>query len=149
MTRKEIIEELKKYFKIKELVCPHTLERHGDKSWMFISTMALDLLLVLRRDILAVPLVCNTKSLTQRGLRCNQCDIVKGKITPYLSAHVTGNGFDLSSPDMSAEEMRLKISKCVDMLPCKVRIEQGVNWLHIDVYDELQRDRIKYFSVKK
>jgi hypothetical protein len=71
---------------------------------------------------------------------------VRGKTSPYLSAHVTGKGFDLSSPAMSAEEMRLKIAENVDFLPCKVRIEQDVNWLHIDCYDEMQTAKIKYFK---
>lgn len=146
-TKKLLIEELKKYFNIKELVCPHVYEKFGDRAWIFLDAMALRLLLVLRRDILKVPLVCNTKTLTQRGLRCNRCEIVRDKTSPYLSAHVTGKGFDFSSPAMTAEEMRLKISENVDLLPCKVRIEQDVNWLHIDVYDEMTKERIKYFRV--
>lgn len=145
-SRRLLIDELKKYFSIKELVCNHVYEKYGERAWMFLDTMALRLLLILRRDILKVPLVCNTKILKQRGLRCNQCDIVKEKTSPYLSAHVTGKGFDLSSPALSAEEMRLKISENVDLLPCKVRIEQDVNWLHIDVYDEMTKERIKYFK---
>lgn len=145
-TKKLLIEELKKYFNIKELVCPHVYEKFGERAWIFLDTMALRLLLVLRCDILKVPLVCNTKTLTQQGLRCNRCEIVRYKTSSYLSAHVTGKGFDLSSPAMSAEEMRLKIAENVDLLPCKVRIEQDVNWLHIDVYDELQPSKIKYFK---
>lgn len=145
-TKKLFIEELKKYFNIKELVCPHVYEKFGERAWIFLDAMALRLLLVLRRDILKVPLVCNTKTLTQRGLRCNRCEIVRSKTSPYLSAHVTGKGFDLSSSAMSAEEMRLKIAENLDLLPCKVRIEQDVNWLHIDVYDEMQSSKIKYFK---
>lgn len=144
-SKKLLIEKLKKYFNIKELVCPHVYEKFGERAWIFLDTMALRLLLILRRDILKVPLVCNTKTLTQRGLRCNRCEIVRDKTSPYLSAHVTGKGFDFSSPALSAEEMRLKISENVDLLPCKVRIEQDVNWLHIDVYDEMTKERIKYF----
>ena len=145
-TKKLLVEELKRYFNIKELVCPHVYEKFGERAWIFLDTMALRLLLVLRRDILKVPLVCNTKTLTQRGLRCNRCEIVRSKTSPYLSAHVTGKGFDLSTPAMSAEEMRLKIAENVDLLPCKVRIEQDVNWLHIDCYDEMQVSKIRYFK---
>ena len=145
-TKKLLVEELKKYFNIKELVCPHVYEKFGERAWIFLDTMALRLLLVLRRDILKVPLVCNTKTLTQRGLRCNRCEIVRDKTSPYLSAHVTGKGFDLSSPAMSAEEMRLMIAENVELLPCKVRIEQDVTWLHIDCYDEMQVSKIRYFK---
>lgn len=78
-SRRMLIEELKRYFNIKELVCPHVYEKFGERAWIFLDAMALRLLLVLRRDILKVPLVCNTKTLTQRGLRCNRCEIVRGK----------------------------------------------------------------------
>lgn len=147
--KKLLIEELKKYFNIKELVCPHVYEKFGERAWIFLDTMALCLLLVLHRDILKVPLVCNTKTLTQRGLRCNLCDIIKKKTADgkaYLSPHSLGKAWDLSSPAMSAEEMRLKIAENVDLLPCKVRIEQDVTWLHIDTYDEMQTAKIKYFK---
>ena len=102
------------------------------------------------RDILKVPLVCNTTTLTQRGLRCNLCDIVKEKTEDeivYLSAHHLGIGGDLSSPEMTAEEMRQKIEEKQDLLPYPVRIELKVNWLHIDCYDDIDNDnKITYFN---
>ena len=150
MTRAEIISSLKKYFKVKELVCPHVLEKHGERAWMFLVTIYLHTLLVLRRDILKVPLVCNTATLTQRGLRCNLCDVVKEKTEDdivYLSAHHLGIGGDLSSPEMTAEEMRQKIEEKQDLLPYPVRIELKVNWLHIDCYDDIDNDnKITYFN---
>lgn len=150
MTRQEIISSLKKYFKVKELVCPHVLEKHGERAWMFLVTIYLHTLLVLRRDILKVPLVCNTTTLTQRGLRCNLCDIVKEKTEDdivYLSAHHLGIGGDLSSPEMTAEEMRQKIEEKQGLLPYPVRIELKVNWLHIDCYDDIDNDnKITYFN---
>ena len=149
MNRDEIIEELKKYFNIKELVCPHVFKKHGERSWMFLSTLYLHTLLVLRTKILKVPLVCNTKMLTQRGLRCNLCDIVQEKTDAdivYLSAHHLGIGGDLSSPEMTAEEMRRKIEDNSDLLPYPIRMEKGVNWLHIDCYDTGTPNKITYFS---
>ena len=150
MTRYEIISQIKKYFKITELVCSHVFEKHGERAWIFISTIYLHTLLVLRRDILKVPLVCNTATLTQRGLRCNLCDIVKEKTEDdivYLSAHHLGIGGDLSSPEMTAEEMRQKIEEKQDLLPYPVRIELKVNWLHIDCYDDIDNDnKITYFN---
>lgn len=150
MTRQEIISSLKKYFKITELVCPHVFKKHGERSWKFLVTIYLHTLLVLRRDILQVPLVCNTATLTQRGLRCNLCDIVKENTEDdivYLSAHHLGIGGDLSSPEMTAEEMRQKIEEKQDLLPYPVRIELKVNWLHIDCYDDIDNDnKITYFN---
>lgn len=149
MTRSEIITALKRYFKIQELVCPHVFAKHGEISWMFLSTLYLHTLLVLRRDILKVPLVCNTTTLTQRGLRCNLCEIVKAKTDAdivYLSAHHLGIGGDLSSPEMTAEEMRRKIEDNSDLLPYPIRMEKGVNWLHIDCYDTGTPNKITYFN---
>ena len=149
MTRNKIIKELKKYFKVQELVCPHVYAQWGDKAWMFLATVYLHTLLVLRTKILNVPLVCNTKALTQRGLRCNLCEIVKEKTENnvlYLSAHHLGMGGDLSSPNMTAEEMRELIEKHSDMLPYPVRIEADVNWLHIDCYDMGNPYKVTYFK---
>ena len=150
MTRNKIIKCLKKYFHIKELVCPQVFEKHGERAWMFLATIYLHTLLVLRRDILQVPLVCNTTTLTQRGLRCNLCDIVKEKTEDdivYLSAHHLGIGGDLSSPEMTAEEMRQKIEEKQDLLPYPIRIEKGVNWLHVDCYDDINdNNKITYFN---
>jgi hypothetical protein len=58
----------------------------------------------------------------------------------YLSAHVTGSGGDFSSSQMSAEQMRQLIKEHADELPWPVRIERDVNWLHIDVYDDMSTD---------
>lgn len=150
MTRNNIIENLKKYFHIKELVCPHTYKTFGDRAWMFLTTEALHTLLVLRTEILKVPLVCNTKTLTQRGLRCNICEIVKQKTMNdilYMSAHHNGMGFDLSSSKMTAKEMRKIIKQKDWLLPYPVRIEADVTWLHIDCYDDIDNDnKITYFN---
>lgn len=147
MERQEIIKELKNYFDIKELVCNHIYEKFGSQAWMFLSTPLLHTLLVLRTDILNIPMVVNTSSLKQRGMRCNMCPIVKGKTGPYISAHVTGNGVDFSSSYKSAEEMRQIIKDNQDKLPYKIRLEDGVNWVHIDVYDAGFYNKITMFKV--
>ena len=145
ITRNEIIERLKKYFDIRELVCPHTYKKFGDKSWMFLSTEILHTLLVLRTVILDVPLICNNYmiqggTLSQRGLRCNLCSLVKEKTENgilYLTAHMNGCGLDLTSTYMSAKEMQARIKKNIDKLPYGIRMEMltdKVNWLHIDCY---------------
>ena len=142
MSREQIISQVGEYFSLPELVCPHTVAKWGVKAWQFLDTDALHTLLVLRRDILRVPLVCNTSTLTQRGLRCNICDIPKRKTlegAQYLSAHTMGKAFDLTSPQMSAADMRKKIMQHASELPCNIRIEDGVNWLHFDTFDTGQK----------
>lgn len=137
MTRAEIIGQVRQYFGIAELVCRHCYEMYGDKAWQFLDTDALHTLLMLRRDILQVPLTCNTMQAMQRGLRCNICQMPKGKTMSdkmYLSAHTMGKAFDLSSR-YDGETMRRMIDEKQNLLPCNVRVEDGVGWLHIDTFD--------------
>ena len=145
MTRQEILEQLSEYFGVKELVCPHTYKKHKENSWQFLDTMWLWCLLVIRRDILKVPMTCNNgTTYTQRGLRCNLCEIVKGKITNYLSSHLFGKAGDFSVKGMTAEQARKKIKEKADLLPCAIRLEAGVSWLHFDVLPQCGVDEKVY-----
>lgn len=133
MTREEILEGIKQYFNVKELVCPHTYKKWGEQSWQFLDTMFLWCLLVIRRDILKAPMTCNHDDARQRGLRCNLCQMVKEKIVVYLTSHLLGKAGDFTVKGMTAEEARQKIKDNADLLPCNIRIEGGVSWLHFDV----------------
>lgn len=161
MTKAEIIKALKdnSLFDIKELVCPHTYARFGENSWLFLQTPLLHTLLVLRTKILNVPLHCNNwykvgGKLSQRGLRCNLCEEVKKKHTDlnsiYLSPHVQGLAVDLTSPKMTAQQMRDIIKDHAGDLPYPVRIEQNEDdkpsWLHIDCYDTAKGKKITTFK---
>lgn len=132
MLRDEIIQELKRYFKVSELVCNHTFAKFGESSWQFLDTDFLHVVLVLRRDILQRAMTCNHSGANQRGLRCNRCDMVKAKTGVYLSAHVLGKAADFTVSGMTAEEARKRIQACSHLLPCNIRLEAGVSWLHVD-----------------
>ena len=133
MTREEILREIKRYFDISELVCDHTLQKWGENAWQFLDTNALWCLLIIRRDIVKMPMYCNSKTQHQKGLRCNMCDLVKSKKQVYLSSHCIGKAFDLTCPGMKAEKMRELIKANAALFPCNIRIEGGVSWLHFDV----------------
>ena len=148
MDRKEIITELKNYFNIKELVCQHIYKAWGEKSWQFLDTELLHTILVVRRDILKGKLICNNEQFTQRGLRCNLCQIVIDKTQKhelYLSAHVNGAGFDFDASGMGAESARLRIKSMSDLLPYPIRLEANVNWVHLDVYDSVTGEKVTMF----
>ena len=132
MSRSETITALKQYFKVKELVCPHTYQRYGENAWQFLSTCYLETLLVIREQILAAPMYCNTSNLNQRGLRCNLCPIVSNKQSLYLSAHILGKAGDFTVRGLTAEEARNKIIQNTHLLPYPIRMEKNVTWLHID-----------------
>ena len=100
MDRNELIDKLKPYFKIQELVCPHCYSKFGETSWQFISTELLSTLYVLRTKIFNKPITINTwkagGQFSQRGLRCNMCQLVKSKSSIYLSAHCLGKAIDFN-----------------------------------------------------
>lgn len=133
MTRQEIITGIRKYFDIEELVCDHTVAKFGQASWNFLDTDFLHALLVIRRDILKKPMWCNGNGKKQRGLRCNRCQMVRGKTGVYLSAHCLGKAGDFDVSGMTAEQARMEIKQNAHLLPCQVRLEMGVSWLHMDV----------------
>ena len=133
MTRQEILTAIRPYFDIDELVCDHTFKKWGQQAWQFLDTDFLHCLLVIRRDIVKRPMWCNGSQKKQRGLRCNRCDVVKSKSTVYLSSHVLGKAGDFTISGLSAENARKLIKENAGLLPCNIRMEKGVNWLHFDV----------------
>lgn len=132
MERRQIIAELRQFFDIEELVCSHTFARWGECAWQFLDTAYLHTLLVVRRDILQRPMLCNYVGMTQRGLRCNMCELVAEKRSVYLSSHLLGKAGDFTVMGMTAEEARQKIRQNAHLLPYPIRMEEGVTWLHID-----------------
>lgn len=137
MTRTEIICALRQFFDIDELVCSHTLAKWGDKAWQFLGTDYLHVLLVIRRDILRRPMYCNGFGKYQRGLRCNICPLVAEKESVYLSSHVLGQAGDFTVEGMTAKEARTLIRANAHLLPCNIRLEGGVSWLHIDTLPQV------------
>ena len=132
-TRDEIIRELHKYFQIRELVCEHTFSKWGERAWQFLDTNYLACLLVIRRDILQLPMICNHDGANQHGLRCNRCELVRDKGSVYLSSHVLGKAGDFTVQGITAQEARSRIRNNAHLLPYPLRMEGGVSWLHIDV----------------
>lgn len=137
MTRNDLIDCLKNNFKIQELVCSHCYKEHGDKSWQFLSTEILSVLYTLRYEIFKCPIVINTwamkGTLSQRGLRCNRCSLVKDKKTVYLSAHQLGKALDFNVEGYTTEEAYRMIKDNIDKFKYPIRIEvNSTTWCHID-----------------
>ena len=131
--RDHIIRELHRFFQIRELVCEHTHAKWGERAWQFLDTDYLHALLVIRRDILQLPMTCNHEGANQRGLRCNRCGLVTSKAGVYLSSHVLGKAGDFTVQGLTAQEARSRIRQNSHLLPCNIRMEDGVSWLHFDV----------------
>lgn len=145
MKRNDVIRELHKYFQVSELVCDHTHAKWGERSWQFLDTEYLETLLAIRRDIIQLPMTCNHSGATQRGLRCNMCDLVKEKTKSYLSSHIFGKAGDFTIKGMTAQQARDRIKANAHLLPYNIRIEDKVNWLHFDVLPQYGVDDKIYF----
>ena len=144
---------MSKYFNIKELVCPDVYNKFGEQSWMFIDNKLIETLDIVREKILCRPMVINNWAsgggYTQRGLRCNICQLVKSKTDIgriYLSAHNFGKAIDATVQGMTAEEARKLIIKNQVLLPYPIRLEDNVSWLHLDVYD-MNKGKVYLFKV--
>lgn len=133
MSREDIIRELHKFFQVSELVCEHTHSRWGERSWQFLDTDYLHALLIIRRDILQLPMTCNHSGADQRGLRCNMCELVKEKTKNCLSSHILGKAGDFTVKGLTAQQARDRIKNNAHLLPCNIRMEDKVTWLHFDV----------------
>lgn len=149
MDRTTLIKELHKYFQISELVCQHTYSEWEERSWQFLDTNFLHALLIIRRDILQTPMTCNHSGADQRGLRCNMCELVSEKDKVYLSSHVLGKAGDFTVKGLTAQEARSRIRNNAHLLPCNIRMEGGVSWLHFDVLPQYGiNEKVYEFSEK-
>ena len=153
MTRQEIIQEIKanNYFSINELVCKHVFNKFGEKAWQFIDTELLHTMLVIRKALNKPITVNNWASggnFSQRSIRCNLCQIVKDKTNAnalYMSSHVNGAGIDFDVKGMTAQEVRNWIIANQVLLPYPIRLEDKVNWVHLDIYDLLNGQKVSLF----
>ena len=134
--------EIRKYFSIRELVSKRVWNKCGDAAWSFFDPRLFDVVVWLRKG-LGIPLVCNNwangGSLEQRGFRCNLDGLVKDKTDAgklYCSAHIRGQAIDLSSGKMSAKQIRTWIRVHAAQCPHPIRLESDKSaptWVHIDV----------------
>ena len=145
MDRAILIQQVKNYFDIKELVCPHVYQVFGELSWGFFREDYLDTILFLRRHF-GVKMYCNYAGMTQRGVRCNICQIVKEKQRPYLSGHVLWCAGDWTFEGYEAEQIRHEIKSIAHLLPCPVRLERSVTWVHIDTLAYGRTGKITEFN---
>lgn len=130
---------IKDYFDIQELVCPHVYNKFREYAWNFFDPRLLDTLLVIREKI-GKPIYVNNWDMggdfSQRGFRCNICALVKEKTALeklYVTAHNQGMGVDFDVKGMRAEEVRKWITDNQILLPHPIRLEEDVNWVHLDV----------------
>jgi len=139
------------YFNLEELVCKHVFDKYGDTAWSWLDPRLTDTIEWIREK-LGRPMIGNNYhnggEITQRGIRCNQCGLVRHatlKDIIYMSAHIRGQAFDFIVPGMLAEEVRLFIVSKKLYLPYKIRMEKSVSWIHLDVCND-SNEKIIFFN---
>ena len=132
-----------KYFTVKELVSEDVYDLLGDNAIKLLDTNALEVLEDVR-EILGVPLICNNWEFGGKRNYCGYREIPCTVGAPR-SAHRDGKAFDLISVKMDAEKMRNILKQNAHKLRHKIRIEDGVSWLHIDVRNPYS-DKIYFFN---
>ena len=158
MERIEIITEVKKYFKLEELVSEAVYKKYGETAWFIFSTELLTCLLLVRVGI-GKPITVNTwhvgGKFDERGYRENLSDIVLAKSTKeelYVSGHVLGIAVDFTVKGMTAPEVREWIVDNQDMFPCKIRLERSINgrlinWVHLDTKYYEENPKVYLFDI--
>ncbi len=133
------------YFELHELVCKHIYDKYGNQAWQFLDPRLIITIDWVRKQ-LNKPITINDYKWggndTQSGVRCNLCSFVKSKTDKgivYMSAHCTANAVDFSVEGMTAEEVRNWLVRNQEDLPYSIRLEAGVNWVHLDCNDAGQK----------
>ena len=158
MERDLIINDLKKYFNIHELVSPKVYNKMGSGAWCLFDTDALETLLFIRENLGKSITINNWfwgGKFKQRGFRENTSSIVSKKTEKdvvYLSGHVIGKAFDFDVKGMEAEEVRDWLKEKASELPCKIRLEhkkngEPINWVHLDTKHYPDKPKVYLFDV--
>ena len=132
-----------KYFDIEELVSKETLDSIGEtESWKLIDEKLLEVIDFIREGV--GPLFANTwkegGEFSYRGYRPKS---YKGGAPK--SQHRLGKALDMHSKKYTAEELRKWIKENKENLPHNIRVESGVNWLHVDVHSD-NKEKLYFFK---
>lgn len=147
-TEEQVRTDIKQYFSINELVGGRTYRTHGERAWKFLDYRLLHSLLIVREK-LNRPIRVNYGNAQQRGLRTIAQQMVKDKVYQdklYISAHLLGKAVDFDVRDMTAEEVRDWIVANETLFPYKIRLEDDVSWVHMDVIWEVQNPKVYLFA---
>lgn len=128
------------FFELPELICEHVYDKYGVFAWNFLDIRAVITLNTIR-DRIGKPIFVNNwlehGNFSQRGLRCPMCQIVKDyaeKGILYMSGHPLGKADDFEVQGLLAEETREWIKLHANWWPYPLRLERGVNWIHLDTF---------------
>lgn len=128
-----------RHFKLYELL-PKELYIDEDMGWDLFDERILRTIDIIR-EIVGVKLICNNwywkgkrnwsgaRNKNSPDFRIGSCHSIREDRKVMA--------LDVISPAMSAAEMRRLIVQRHTELPCPIRIEDGVSWLHVDVKEQV------------
>ncbi|HIF6098042.1 hypothetical protein [Vibrio parahaemolyticus] len=128
-----------KWFKTWELVSKAAYQARGEKAMLGMDARLLITIDELRTllseiDPKKAALICNNwKAGGSRGY--SGLRLASDKYFTPFSAHGRGQAVDLISNHYTAQELRDLIIKHKDRFPYLTRMEEGVSWLHLDVFN--------------
>lgn len=131
-----------KYFKVHELVPKALYEKEGDQALTHLNSDLLDLLDWIREQLNTPIIVNNWKcggDFQYRGFREATCQV--GALNSW---HKKGMAVDFHTNKYTPEEIRSWLKKKENEIPVPIRIEEGVNWVHIDLGNKGSR-RVETF----
>lgn len=139
-----------KYFSLDELVCQHVYDKYGAFAYNFFDPRILVMIDTIRDRINKAIFINNWQvpgGFSQRGLRCPECQIPKdyaAKGILYMSGHPLGKAFDFIVEGFSAEETRQWLIAKKDWWPYPFRLEDKIDWCHIDLYNDTEEKVILF-----
>jgi len=148
MRESQVRQEIKRYFRISELVGKRTYAKYGERAWRFLDYRLLYVMLIIRKG-LSRRITANTPRLQQRGLRTIVQQLVRDKFRRgvlYISPHMQGKALDFDVEGMTASEVRSWILANQELFPFKIRLERGVSWVHVDVIWEAKNPDVYLFN---
>lgn len=141
----EVEQKFRQYFKTYEIVSKSVFESLDTDEIYDLLTNEIKAVMVHIRESVGLPMIINNWKnggpFQFRGYREVQCSIGAKK-----SQHREGNAFDFHFVGKNGEQGReLIILKAMVNLPYPIRIEEGVNWCHVDCKKVDNSHKINYF----
>jgi len=143
-----IEQKFRKYFEPHELVSALHYKEFKDKLEVYdLFSDKLKAVIVYLRESIGLSFTVNTwhkqGQFQYRGYRDKTCSI-----GAHHSLHKTGEALDFDIRGFEAEQGRKLIVEKIGNLPYPIRIENSVNWIHLDVAKFEGTHKIKFFNAK-
>ena len=141
------------YWKLSDWVCPHVYQKYGEFAWNFFDIRLLILEeaihLKLGKDFnISINNWQEHGAFSQRGLRCPLCQLVQdnfkaGKL--FMDPHEKGKAVDQGFQGMTAEQGRDYLIANKSLWPYPFRLEDKVEWIHLDILCDGSSGKITLF----